>query len=496
MLAVVDRVALAVVVDEFAATVQGEFAVEDILRQLAQSAGRVLEVDGAWVMVPVDGALLRFVFATDEPSGELDALQELLQQGPCRDSRTQGQIVNLVDLAVEGAWPQFQARAAALGIQAVAAIPLLARGQAWGVLDLYRRRAQRLDAEELAAARALANLATSYLLVTADRDAARRAQEQLAHHAMHDPLTGVPVRWVFLEQLAHALVRLQRDGGQVAVLFLDLDGLKYVNDTYGHFAGDRLLTTCVQRLREAVRPSDIVGRIGGDEFVVLLEQVGCPDEAAGIAQRVLDRLAEPYQVNGQVLQPSASIGLAVTADPRETPDTLIAHADAAMCSAKRAGRGRLELFDPRGYAADRAAALTRDELGTALHAAVHNLRHGGSERGELEVHYQPIIALGRAGGQGRVLYGVEALLRWRHPVRGLLAASEFLPATERAGLLVQLDDWVLQQTCRSSLPGTARWDDGRRSACSSTSAPTSWHTARSPHGSPPRPRRPGCRPAD
>jgi GAF domain-containing protein len=242
---VVDWVALAAVVDEFAATVQGEFAVEDILRQLAQSAGRVLDVDGAGVMVPVDGSLLRFVFATDGPAGELDVLQELLQQGPCRDSCARGQVLNLADLAVEGAWPQFQARATALGIRSVAAVPLLARGQAWGVLDVYRRRAQRLDVEELAAVRTLANLATSYLLVTRDRDAARRAQEQFAHHAMHDPLTGVPVRWVFLEQLAHALVRLQRDGGQVAVLFLDLDGLKYVNDTYGHSAGDRLLTTCV-----------------------------------------------------------------------------------------------------------------------------------------------------------------------------------------------------------------------------------------------------------
>jgi diguanylate cyclase (GGDEF)-like protein len=442
--AVVERGALVAAVDEFTAAVHDEFTVEDVLRQLAQSAVRVLAVDGAGVMVPVDDDVLRFRFATTGAVSELGALQEQLQEGPCRDSRAAGRVLNIADLAVEGAWPAYQARAAALGIRAMTAIPLLARGQACGVLHVYRTRAQRLDKQELAAAQTLASLATSYLLVAADRDAARRAYEPLARHAMHDPLTGVPVRWVFLEQLAHALLRLQRDGGQVAVLFLDLDGLKYVNDTYGHSAGDRLLTACVQRLRDAVRPPDVVARIGGDEFVVLLEQVGGADETGKIAQRVLDRLAEPYHCDGATLQPSASIGVAVTGDPQATPDTLIAHADAAMYAAKRAGRGRFEVFNPVGYATERAAALARDELGAALHAAVHD----GLKPDELEVHYQPIVELDAAPGRERALYAVEALVRWRHPSRGLLTAAEFVPAAERAGLLVELDDWVLHQTCR------------------------------------------------
>jgi diguanylate cyclase (GGDEF)-like protein len=275
-------------------------------------------------MVPVDGSFLRFVFATDEASGELEALQELLQQGPCQDSRAQGQVVNLADLAVEGAWPQYQASAAAVGIQAVTSVPLIARGQTWGVLDVYRHRAERLDPEELAAARTLANLATSYLLVTADRDAARLAQEQLAHHAMHDPLTGVPVRWVFLEQLALALVRLQRSSGQVAVLFVDLDGLKYVNDTYGHWAGDRLLTTCVQRLREAVRPSDIVARIGGDEFAILTAH------SAEEVRELTASLARALDREGL----HTSFGWAAAPDDGAVPVELFRKADDRLYAAK------------------------------------------------------------------------------------------------------------------------------------------------------------------
>jgi GGDEF domain-containing protein len=171
-----------------------------------------------------------------------------------------------------------------VGLRAVTALPLLARGRSWGVLDLYRAEPRRLTPRELHAARTLAQVATSYLVVASDRDAAREAQAELAHRAMYDPLTGLPVRWVFLEQLTHALDRLARHPGLVGVLFADLDGLKYVNDTYGHDAGDRLLMTCVERVRAAVRPSDIVARLGGDEFVVLLEDLFDATAATAVAE--------------------------------------------------------------------------------------------------------------------------------------------------------------------------------------------------------------------
>jgi diguanylate cyclase (GGDEF)-like protein len=487
---VVDQQALTAALDDFAAVVTQSFSADDVLRKLAQSAVRVLPVDAAGVMVPQGAGgrggqqgpdVLRFLYATTGEARELDRLQESLGEGPCRDSLSTGSVLNLADVAAEGWWPEYQLAAARVGLRAVSAIPLQARGQTWGVLDTYRRLPRRLDPVELTAARTLASLATSYLVVTADRDEARRAQEQLAHHAMHDPLTGLPVRWVFLEQLAHSLRHLARQPGHVGVLFLDLDGLKYVNDTYGHAAGDALIITCVERVRAAVRPTDVVARIGGDEFVVLLEQINGPDDAARIAQRVLHSIEAPYQrthepshgrthgpslqPSGAALRPSASIGMAVTDDPEQAPDTLVAHADAAMYEAKHAGKGRLEVFDPDRYATARALALARTHLTGALRTA---LQHD-----QLALHYQPIIDLrdprdhgeaedargrGRHGrrrrGAAQGVYAVEALARWQHPQRGLLSAGEFVPAAERSGLLPEIDVWVLSEACRQ----LAAWD--------------------------------------
>jgi diguanylate cyclase (GGDEF)-like protein len=340
----------------------------------------------------------------------------------------------------------------AVGLRGVTAVPLMARGRTWGVLDLYRTAVRHLDAGELAAARTLAHLATSYLVVAEDRDGAHAAREELAHRAMHDPLTDLPVRWVYLEQLAHALARLERHPGAVAVLFVDLDGLKYVNDTWGHRAGDELILACVQRIRAALRPTDTVARLGGDEFLVLLEEVDLA-AACAVAERVLAELAQPYQPDGHVIQPSASIGIALTGDPEQTPDALIAHADSAMYRAKQAGRARYELFDPATYAADRALANQRESLTATLRRAVR--------QGELVLHYQPIVDLDAVGdaeaGEGWLapgaLYGVEALLRWQGP-DGLRLPQEFLPAAERAGLMGELGGWVLDTACRQ----LAAWD--------------------------------------
>ena len=442
-----DHAALAVVMDEFAATVTGAFSAHDLLEQLARATTRVLDIDGAGVMAVADGGvLLRFVFATDAPIGQMERLQQVLAAGPCAEAHTTGAVVNIADLSTEGDWPDYQRAAVALGLHAVAAIPLQARGQSWGVLDVYRGAPRRLNDDELAAAVTLANLATSYLVVTADRDAARAAQHQLADRAMHDPLTGLPVRWVFLEQLDHALAGVRRHPHrQVAVLFLDLDGLKYVNDTYGHLAGDQLIRTCVERIRSALRPTEVLARIGGDEFVVLLEDLTGPEPAARVAQRILNALAQPYTPDGETIQPSASIGVALSADGSDTADTLISHADAAMYAAKQAGRGRYELFDAQRYAAGRAAADAREELAAALRGAV--------DSAELELYYQPILDL-TDPADGAPLWGVEALARWNHPRRGLLAAQEFIGLAERGGVLVELDGWALATACRQ----LAAWD--------------------------------------
>ena len=444
---VVDRV-LTEVLSAFSSTVVGDFSAEDVLLQLVQGAVRALGVDGAGVMVPEGDDLLRFVYAAGARRGDVEALEELqeqLQNGPCKDCHLQERLVSVADLGTEGDWPAYQLEAVRAGLRSITALPLRARGRGWGVLDLYLSEPGRLDPEQLAAARTLADVATSYLVVTADRDTARRAQEELAHRAMHDPLTGLPVRWVLLEQLAHALARLERHPGHVGVLFGDLDGLKYVNDTYGHGAGDRLLVTCVERVRAALRPTDVVARVGGDEFVVLLEDVDGVEAAAGVARRVLAELAAPYRPDGEVLQPSASVGVAVTTDPAVTPDALIAHADSAMYRAKRAGRGRYEVFDPALYVAERARVSAQGDIVSALRQALRE--------GQLALHYQPVVAL-TADGTGGDLHALEALVRWQHPVRGLLTAQEFVPQAELAGMMPEVGAWVLATACDQ----LARWD--------------------------------------
>jgi diguanylate cyclase (GGDEF)-like protein len=227
------------------------------------------------------------------------------------------------------------------------------------------------------------------------------------------------------------------------VLFPDLDGLKYVNDTYGHLAGDRLIVTSVERIRTALRPSDLLARIGGDELVVLLEDLDRPEDASAVAQRILDSLAEPFHADRNLIRPSASIGIAHTDDPETKGAALIAHADSAMYQAKRAKRGRFEVFSADRYASDRADAAAAEQLAGELPAAIRG--------GELEVHFQPILDLADPGGP---MYAVEALVRWPHPRRGMLTAGGFVDIAERNGLLPELGLWVIDAACTQ----LAAWD--------------------------------------
>jgi diguanylate cyclase (GGDEF)-like protein len=449
--AAVDAEALAGVLNDFAATVTGDFSVDDILRQLGSGITRVLDVDGAGVLTPrTPGGVLRVAFATPGAGESLDRLQEGIQEGPCHDCHAGGRLVEVADLTSGERWPEFERRAAALGVHSVTSVPMRARGRLWGVLDLFRRAPGRLSAAELAAATTLANLATSYLVVAADRDTARSAQDELAHRATHDPLTDLPTRWMFFEHVTHALAGLARRSGQVGLLFLDLDGLKQVNDTFGHLAGDRLLTTAAERVRAALRPTDILARLGGDEFVVLLENLTKASDAERVAQRILDELTVPYRPQGRTINTSASIGIATTDDPNQTADALVLQADSAMYRAKEAGRGRFEVFDPDLHAAEKARTTAEErliaELGTAL------------RQEQLELHYQPIVDVladrSQPGAPGGV-YAVEALVRWHHPARGLLPAGAFIDAALRGGHIGDLGAWVLAAACRQ----LRAWDD-------------------------------------
>jgi diguanylate cyclase (GGDEF)-like protein len=266
----------------------------------------------------------------------------------------------------------------------------------------------------------------------------RRERDQLAARALRDPLTGALSRSVFYEELTRALARMERKPHTLAVLFVDLDRLKQVNDCHGHAAGDELIRQTVTRLNASLRPSDAVARIGGDEFVVLLDDLQHSEEAEIVAGRILDSLSEPCHVTPSVvISPSASVGIALAGEGAMDADTLLSHADAAMYKAKQAGRGRFELFDAAAYTAANARVQMELELRRAIPA------------GQLMLHYQPIFDL-TTGAVG----AVEALLRWQHPTKGLLTADSFIDVAEASGLLVEIGPWVVAESCRQ----LARWD--------------------------------------
>ena len=342
----VDSEALARVLDHFAETVIRDFAVDDILRQLVLGATEVLrDVEGAGVVVPTpSGELLRLAFSSPDPISELESLQESLQDGPCRTAHDAGEIITVEDLAQIDTWQPYRDRALELGVHSVTAVPLRARGRLWGVLDLYRKRPGRLSTGELTAAHMLANLATSYLVVTADRDDARRAKDEFAYRAMHDPLTGLPNRALFGDRLNGAVERAARGGGRLALLTLDLNGFKQVNDTLGHAVGDEVLVAVASRLRDQLRGVDTVARLGGDEFVVLIE-AEIDGQAERLAHRLITAITAPVRTRAGDQAIGVSVGIARTGALTSTAEQLLRQSDVAMYSAKAGRASSYHTFD-------------------------------------------------------------------------------------------------------------------------------------------------------
>ncbi len=261
---------------------------------------------------------------------------------------------------------------------------------------------------------------------------ARRAADALAHRAGHDPLTGLPNRELFLDRLEHALARARRSTRRVGVIFLDLDDFKFVNDTRGHDVGDLLLMALAPRLSAALRPGDTIARFGGDEFVVLCEDLHDESDAMAIAERIAHACGDPIVVGRCEHHVTVSAGVLAVADPHAaTPGSVLRDADAAMDRAKAGGKGRVEVFDD----GMRARLVERAAIEASLRRALG--------RGELRVFYQPVI-----GVHGGEVAGVEALLRWQHPDRGLLEPSAFMSVAESSGLIVDIGQWVLAEACR------------------------------------------------
>jgi diguanylate cyclase (GGDEF)-like protein/PAS domain S-box-containing protein len=261
----------------------------------------------------------------------------------------------------------------------------------------------------------------------------RQVERQLRHQATHDALTGLPNRFLLKDRLERAVAQARREDRAVAVIFIDLDNFKDVNDRFGHDAGDELLVLLATRMRDALRESDTVARLGGDEFIIMLENAGTGHDLDAVVQKLFESISRPCELSGHRVYPSASFGIAVHPRDGDDGDTLMRNADTAMYAAKEMGRNGY-----RFYSADMNDELTEWlELSAGLHQAIENR--------EFELYYQPKARLDTGE-----FVGMEALLRWRHPVRGMVPPSLFVPIAEKNGLIGAIGDWVLNEACRQA----------------------------------------------
>jgi diguanylate cyclase (GGDEF)-like protein len=426
---------LSEVLRDFARTMATDFPIQRILDHLVKRIVEIMPVTAAGVTLISADVGPRYVAASNASALRFERLQTDTDEGPCLEAYRTAKAISVPDLRAEARFPIFAPRALDAGLAAVFTFPLHHGDLQLGALDLYRDTPGSLSFESMSAAQTLADVAAAYLLNAQARADLQDSSDRSREAALHDPLTGLPNRVLMLERLRHASLRARRSSHISAVFVIDLDRFKNVNDSYGHRVGDELLVAVAERLPHVLRPGDTVARMSGDEFAILCEDLEHPSEADDIGVRIGAALGRAFVLSENAVSLTASIGVAFTRRGNETPGQLLHDADLAMYRMKREISGGRHVIDPR----ELHLAEDQADLELALPGAL--------SRGELHLGYDPIVAA--VDGQ---LTGVEALLRWEYPGRGLVYPTALMPLAERCGLMAEIGGWVLDQA----------WADRRR----------------------------------
>ena len=398
-----------------------ELVCREVERIAPEVAASILEVDDNGVLHALAGPSLPASY-----SSVIDGLSIGPSVGSCGTAAWRKAPVQVDDIATDPLWAQFKDLVLPLGYRACWSTPFFnSEGQVIGTFAFYYKSARSEASAELH--QLLVNACTHLCSLALERD---RARAQIRRLAFYDGLTGLPNRSLLLAKADQAIASAGRNNEQLAVLFIDLDRFKQVNDSLGHPAGDEFLCTVAERLQKVLRSSDIAGRLSGDEFVAVLPQCSS-DDVADTIERLQKLLAEPLRIGDTVMSASASIGVSMfPADGRDM-ETLLHRADMAMYQAKSGGRGRFSFFSSE------MNRLAQERL------ALENALREALKEGGLRLHYQPQVDL--ASGK---LYGVEALARWTHPVLGEISPVRFIPLAEECGLIADLGRWAIQEACR------------------------------------------------